>query len=57
MARPARRGAQWRLDYTDRDAEWGKKNLIAVKDGDNVTVTTRPLEPMPPELAQLFEAK
>jgi succinate dehydrogenase / fumarate reductase flavoprotein subunit len=57
LARQESRGAQWRLDYPDIDEEWGKKNLIAVKDGDDVTITTRPLAPMPPELAELFEAK
>ena len=57
LARQESRGAQWRLDYPDRDAEWGKKNLVAVKDGDRANITTHPLAPMPPELAQLFEVK
>jgi succinate dehydrogenase / fumarate reductase flavoprotein subunit len=57
LERKESRGAQWRLDFPDKDPEWGTKNLIATKDGDNVKVTTRPLTPMPPELAQLFEEK
>jgi succinate dehydrogenase / fumarate reductase flavoprotein subunit len=57
LERRESRGAQWRLDFPDKDPEWGNKNLIAIKDGDNVKVTTRPLDPMPAELAQLFEEK
>jgi succinate dehydrogenase / fumarate reductase flavoprotein subunit len=57
LEREESRGAQWRLDFPDKDPEWGTKNLIAVKDGDNVKVTSRPLPPMPPELAKLFEQK
>ncbi|MGI8587583.1 MAG: fumarate reductase/succinate dehydrogenase flavoprotein subunit [Chloroflexia bacterium] len=49
------RGAQWRTDYPNPDPEWAKKNLIAVKEGDAVRITTTPVAPMPPELAQLFE--
>jgi succinate dehydrogenase / fumarate reductase flavoprotein subunit len=56
LERRESRGAQWRLDYPDPDPEWGKKNLIATRDGDAVRVTSRPVAPMPPELAQLFEA-
>ncbi len=57
LARQESRGAQWRLDYPDRDPDWGKKNLIATKNGDVVNLTTRPLPEMAPELAKLFEAK
>ena len=57
LARQESRGAQWRQDYPKMDPEWGKKNLVATKDGDHVTITPRPLPPMPPELAALFEQK
>ncbi len=57
LARQESRGAQWRLDFPDKDPAWGSVNLIAVKDGDSVTITKRPLPPMPPELAALFEEK
>ena len=57
LERKESRGAQWRLDFPDKDPEWGNKNLIAVKDGDSVNITARPLPPMPPELAALFEEK
>ena len=57
IERKESRGAQWRLDYPDPDPEWAKKNLIATKDGDKVIITTRAVPEMPPELAELFEAK
>ncbi len=57
LAREESRGAQWRLDFPDKDPEWATKNLIATKNGDYVHITTRPLEPMPPELAGLFDEK
>ncbi len=57
LERKESRGAQWRLDYPDKDPQWGKQNLIAVKDGSEVQITPRPLPEMPPELAALFEEK
>lgn len=57
LERRESRGAQWRLDYPDKDPQWGKQNLIAVKDGSDVKITPRPLPEMPPELAALFEEK
>jgi succinate dehydrogenase / fumarate reductase flavoprotein subunit len=56
LERKESRGAQWRLDYPNRDdADWGKKNLIAIKSGDGVKITTHPLPEMPAELKALFE--
>ena len=49
------RGAQWRLDFPEKDAAWGRKNLIATKDGDHVKIEARDLPKMPAELAGLFE--
>ena len=57
LARKESRGAQWRLDFPDKDPEWAKLNLITVKDGDSVKITPRALPEMPPELAALFEEK
>ncbi len=57
LARKESRGAQWRLDFPDKDPQWAKQNLITVKDGDAVKITPRPLPPMPPHLAALFEEK
>jgi succinate dehydrogenase / fumarate reductase flavoprotein subunit len=56
LERKESRGAQWRLDYPERDdADWGKKNLIAAAAKDGVRITTRPLPEMPAELKALFE--
>ncbi len=56
LERQESRGAQWRLDYPNReDATWGKLNLIASKDGDAVKIVHRPLAEMPAELKALFE--
>lgn len=56
LERKESRGAQWRLDFPDRDDEvWGKKNLIATSSGNSVKITTRDLDAMPPELKRLFE--
>ena len=57
IERKESRGAQWRLDYPDPDPEWAKKNLVATRVGDEVRIDTVPVPPMPPELAELFEAK
>jgi len=55
LERRESRGAQWRTDYPNPDPEWARKNLIVIKDGDAVKITTRPVPEMPPELARLFE--
>jgi succinate dehydrogenase / fumarate reductase flavoprotein subunit len=55
LERQESRGAQWRTDYPNADPEWAKKNLIATKDGDAVTISTRAVPEIPPELAKLFE--
>jgi len=55
LARKESRGAQWRIDYPDKDPAWGKRNLIAVRDGDCVAIRTRPVPEASPELAALME--
>ena len=50
LERKESRGAQWRLDFPEKSDEWGSKNLIAVKDGDKVKLTTRPVPAMSAEL-------
>jgi succinate dehydrogenase / fumarate reductase flavoprotein subunit len=57
LERKESRGAQWRLDYPDKDPYWGKHNLIAKKDGDKTVIEPRPLPEMPADLAALFEKK
>ena len=57
LERKESRGAQWRLDYPDKDPYWGKHNLISKKDGASVSIVPRPLPEMPAELAALIEKK
>jgi succinate dehydrogenase / fumarate reductase flavoprotein subunit len=58
LDRKESRGAQWRLDFPDRDDEgWGKKNLIATRDGAMVRIKTCPRPEMPLELQALFTEK
>jgi succinate dehydrogenase / fumarate reductase, flavoprotein subunit len=55
LERQESRGAQWRLDYPQKDDDyWGKHNLIAKKNGEQVTLERRPLEEMPERLKALF---
>ena len=49
------RGAHWRLDYLEKDAALGRVNFIAYNDGGSMKLRQRPVEPMPAELAKLFE--
>lgn len=56
LERKESRGAQWRLDYPEKSEEWGKKNLVSVKDGDQVKITTRPVPEMSAELKALVDS-
>ena len=51
------RGAHWRTDFPNADPNFGKLNLIALKDGDAMRISTRPVPEMPDELADLFNGK
>ena len=51
------RGAHWRTDFPNADSNFGKLNLIALKDGDAMRISTRPVPEMPDELADLFNGK
>jgi succinate dehydrogenase / fumarate reductase flavoprotein subunit len=51
------RGAHWRTDFPNADPNFGKLNLVALKDGDAMRITTRPVPEMPDELADLFNGK
>jgi len=51
------RGAHWRTDFPNADPNFGKINLVALKDGDAMRITTRPVPEMPDELADLFNGK
>jgi succinate dehydrogenase / fumarate reductase flavoprotein subunit len=53
IGREESRGSHWRLDFPDQSPEWGRKNMIAVKENGRMTIRTHPVPQMPPELARL----
>jgi succinate dehydrogenase / fumarate reductase, flavoprotein subunit len=53
IEREESRGSHWRLDFPDQNADWGKKNMIAVNENGRMAVRTRPVPQIPPELAKL----
>jgi succinate dehydrogenase / fumarate reductase flavoprotein subunit len=56
LERQESRGAHFREDFPDKDAGWGKMNLVVRKGGDgSMQVARLPLAPMPPELQQVIE--
>jgi succinate dehydrogenase / fumarate reductase flavoprotein subunit len=57
IARRESRGAHWRLDYPDQAPEWGGQNVLVRRANGQMRVGTRPVPPVPPELARLLEAK
>ena len=54
LARCESRGAHSRLDFPKMEAEWGKKNLVVVDKGGNMTVVEVPRGEMPAELQQII---
>ncbi len=51
LLRKESRGAQFREDFPDKDAEWGKYNIIIKRaDGGEMLVEKRALTPLPDEL-------
>ncbi len=56
ILRKESRGAQFREDYPNKDAEWGKYNII-VKRGpnDEMQIEKRAIEPMPEDLKAVIE--
>jgi succinate dehydrogenase / fumarate reductase flavoprotein subunit len=58
LERKESRGGHTRDDYPMTDLEWGKINLIvSLDEAGEVTLKHQPLPVMPPELAELLEAK
>jgi succinate dehydrogenase / fumarate reductase flavoprotein subunit len=58
IARRESRGGHTRDDYPDPDPEhFGKLNMVVRLDKGTVTVTERPIPPMPDELAALLAAE
>jgi len=57
LARRESRGAHSRIDFSNYDPEWEKKNNIIANEGGSMTLRQRPVPEMPTELKQLFEEK
>jgi succinate dehydrogenase / fumarate reductase, flavoprotein subunit len=56
LLRKESRGAQFREDYPDKDAEWGKYNIVVRRaPTGEMQVEKRPVTPMPGELKQVIE--
>jgi succinate dehydrogenase / fumarate reductase flavoprotein subunit len=56
LLRKESRGAQFREDFPDKDAEWGKHNIVIRRGADGeMRVEKRPLPPMPDRLKAIIE--
>src|SRR5271165_4268178 len=56
LLRKESRGAQFREDFPNKDAEWGKCNIVVKRGADGgMQVEKRPLQPLPEELKAVIE--
>ena len=55
LERQESRGGHTRDDYPGMRPEWRKVNLVCALDGDQVTITRQPLQPMRADLIALFD--
>ncbi len=56
LLRKESRGAQFREDFPNKDAEWGKHNVVVKRGADGeIRVEKRPLPPIPDELKAVIE--
>jgi succinate dehydrogenase / fumarate reductase flavoprotein subunit len=56
LLRKESRGAQFREDFPNKDAEWGKCNIVIRRGADGeMQVEKRPLAPLPDELKAVIE--
>jgi succinate dehydrogenase / fumarate reductase flavoprotein subunit len=56
IERKESRGGQYREDYPQKDAEWGKKNIVVKKQSDgSMAISEMPIREMPAELKQIIE--
>jgi succinate dehydrogenase / fumarate reductase flavoprotein subunit len=56
LLRKESRGAQFREDYPNKDAEWGKYNIVVRRGtGGEMLVEKRSVEPLPAELTKVIE--
>jgi succinate dehydrogenase / fumarate reductase, flavoprotein subunit len=49
------RGAHWRLDYPEKDPVQERLTYLARKGDGGMVIESRPIPPMPPELAELVK--
>jgi succinate dehydrogenase / fumarate reductase flavoprotein subunit len=57
LKRKESRGAHSRVDYSDYDEFWGKRNNIIVREGDEMKLKQAEIPEMPAELKQILEEK
>jgi len=56
LLRKESRGAQFREDFPNKDAEWGKHNIVVRRgDAGEMLVEKQPLQPLPAELKKIIE--
>ncbi|HSU30035.1 MAG TPA: fumarate reductase/succinate dehydrogenase flavoprotein subunit [Bryobacteraceae bacterium] len=56
LLRKESRGAQFRDDFPNKDAEWGKYNIVIKRGADGeMQLEKRPLQPIPEELKAVIE--
>jgi succinate dehydrogenase / fumarate reductase flavoprotein subunit len=56
LERKESRGGQYRDDYPQKDAAWGKKNIVVKKQPDgSMAISEIPIPEMPDELKQIIE--
>jgi len=56
LLRKESRGAQFREDFPDKDADWGKHNIVLAQEADgSMKVEKRPVAPLPPELKKIID--
>jgi succinate dehydrogenase / fumarate reductase flavoprotein subunit len=55
LLRQESRGAQFREDFPDKSAEWGKYNLVVKKNGEEMVVEKRPVLELSAEMKQIIE--
>ncbi|MBV8820507.1 MAG: FAD-binding protein, partial [Acidobacteriaceae bacterium] len=56
LLRKESRGAQFREDFPDKDAHWGKRNIVVRQGSDGeMIVEERPVVALPPELQSIIE--
>jgi succinate dehydrogenase / fumarate reductase flavoprotein subunit len=55
ILRKESRGAQFREDYPDKDADWSKYNVVIHRGDSGPVVERRPVSPLPDELQQVIK--